>query len=405
MTSIHSTLKRLLEAIHSSTNLEEHHVTFCDSDPILPTPFRIGEAGAASMAAIGLLIAELWKLKTGKVQSISISARAAAIAQRSHQYLKINGQSPELWDPISGFYQTKDKRWIQYHCNFPHHKEGVLRLLSVEEDRSKVTEATQRYTALELEHALQETGMCGVMIRSRQEWLEHPQHQTTQHLPLIEIEQFCTSTSKPIPKEERVLSDIKVLDLTRVLAGPVCGKILAEHGADVLLLNSPRLPNILPLVIDTSFGKKSAFLDLDSVEGAEKLRSLVSKCDIFLQSYRPFSLKDKGFGMDELAKINDHLIYVSIDAFTDRGPWGKHRGFDSMVQSVTGIALEQGGHTKPVHLPAQALDYLTGYLATIGILEALRRRHTQGGAYHVKVSLLKTASSCTIWGQFLIART
>jgi crotonobetainyl-CoA:carnitine CoA-transferase CaiB-like acyl-CoA transferase len=368
------------------------NVTIHGNDPILPSPFLIGNAGSAVQAVIGYLVSELWFLKNQRRQNISISARDAAIAQKSHQYLRIiDGLPQELWDPISGFYETKDNKWIQFHCNFPHHKAGVLTLLGCDDKKENVINATKTFDAEYLETTLSDRGMCAAMVRTEKEWESHPQYKAISHLPLVEIIKIGDSKPKPLPYGLRPLSGIKVLDLTRVIAGPVCGKTFAEHGAEVVLVNSPNLPNIPALVIDTGHGKKSLYCDLDNEADKHNLVTLIQKVDIFSQSYRPGALSARGLAANDLLSINPNIIYVSFSSYSDIGPWGTKHGFDTLVQSTSGIAYEQGGGRKPQHLPSQTLDYVTGWLGAIGSMEALRRRVVEGGAYEVKVSLVRTA--------------
>ena len=389
--SANDIFKNILQSINLPIN-EINNVSIKGQDPILPTPFLVGETGAATLAAIGYLASEIWHLKTKERQNIAISVRDAAIAQKSHQYIKtLDGVTQNLWDPISGLYQTKDKRWIQFHCNFPHHKAGVLELLKCQDNKEAVTNATQNFNADYLEEALSNAGMCAAMVRTDKEWQNHPQFQATKNLPIIEITKIGDSEPEKMPIGDRPLSNIKVLDLTRVIAGPVCGRTLAEHGADVLLVTSPKLPYIMPLVIDTGHGKLSLYLDLTDKSERDKLLKLAKKSDIFCQSYRPGGLDALGFSPNELAKIRPGIIYVNFSAYSNLGPWANKHGFDSLLQSVTGIALEQGTAEKPEHLPAQSLDYLTGYFGALGAMEALRRRAIDGGSYLVNVSLVKTA--------------
>lgn len=362
------------------------------ADPVLPSPFLIGEAGASAMAGVGYLASKLWTLKTGEQQTIALSIRDAAMAQRSHQYIKcLDGENQDLWDPLSGFYQTKDGRWIQYHCNFTHHKEGILKILNCSEAKDAVIAATKTFNGIELEAKLQDSGLCAALVRSCDEWHAHSQYHALQGLPPIEIIKLGESNAKPLPDGPRPLSHLQILDLTRIIAGPVCTRTLAEHGAIVTLITSPHLPNILPLVMDTGHGKRSIYLDLNQEEDHKKLESMIAISDIFCQSYRPGSLNARGLSPQNLSKLNPHLIYVTIDAYSHQGPWSSYRGFDSLVQSVTGMAWEQGNHSYPQHLPAQTLDYITGYFGAIGAMEALRRRALYGGSYLVRVSLAKTA--------------
>ncbi len=184
---------------------------------------------------------------------------------------------------------------------------------------------------------------------------------------------------------------MRVLDLTRVIAGPVGGRTLAEHGADVMRVTAPHLPGFPEgLDIDMGHGKRSASIDLRDEEGREALYSLIERGDVFLQAYRPGSLAGRGFSPEELAARRPGIIYATLSAYGHIGPWRERRGFDSLVQSVTGIVDEESGGGQPHHLPAQALDYVSGYLLAFGVMTALRRRAIEGGSYLVRVSLAQT---------------
>ncbi len=308
----------------------DNNVYIQGQDPALPTPFLIGEAGAASLAAIGYLSAHLWRIKTGEQQDISINAYDAAIVQKSHQFLKIlNGKNQDLWDPISGFYKTKDERWIQFHCNFPQHKAGVLNFFQCEDNKEAVSNACKNFNAEYIEEELSKRGLCVAIARTKHEWELHPQFLATKNLPLIDIIKIADSKPELLLKGNRPLSGVKVLDLTRVIAGPVCGRTLAEHGADVLLVTSPKLPYITPLVIDTGHGKLSLHLDLTMKQDISHLLSLIKKADIFCQSYRPGGLNSLGLSPHELAKIRPGIIYVNFSAYSQYGPWSNKHGYDS----------------------------------------------------------------------------
>lgn len=386
-----SIFSSILSSVEIPTN-DIDNVTIVGKNPILPSPFLIGEAGAAAIAAVGYLSSELGCLKNNKSQQITVTVKDAAIAQRSHEYIRvIDGKNDDLWSPISGFYQTVDDRWIQLHCNFPHHQQGVIALLKCDNNRAAVEEAVKLWKANDLEEQLSNLGMCSAIVRTPEEWEIHPQAKAINILPLLEIIKIGDSDPEPLPPGDRPLSGIKVLDLTRVIAGPVCGKTLAEHGATVMLISSPNLPFILPLVMDTGFGKLSAFIDITKNQDKNKLIGLIKQADIFSQSYRPSGLAEKGFSPEALAQIRPGIIYISFSAYSDKGPWASRHGYDSLVQSATGIVYEQSKGNKPKHLPAQSLDYITGFLASFGAMEALRRRALHGGSYLVRVSLAQTA--------------
>jgi crotonobetainyl-CoA:carnitine CoA-transferase CaiB-like acyl-CoA transferase len=361
-------------------------------DPVLSSPFLIGTAGATALAALGIAAEQLQQAKTGETQEISISTYEAALAQRSHMYIRVlEKEIAELWSPISGFYQTRDQRWIQLHCNFPNHRLGVVEFLQCADDKEAVTQAILQHEALALETALSEQGLCAAMVRSPEEWAQHPQAQAVAQLPLFEITKIADAPAKSLPAGDYPLSGIKVLDLTRVVAGPVCGKSLAEFGATVMRIASPHLPAIEPLVIDTGFGKLSAFVDLNNTEDKTKFNALLKDADVFLQAYRPGGLAERGYTPSAIATMAPGCIIVELSAYSHVGPWAQRHGYDSLVQSATGIAATQGSLQKPQHLPAQSLDYITGWLAAFAAMVALKRRATEGGSYHVRLSLAQTA--------------
>jgi crotonobetainyl-CoA:carnitine CoA-transferase CaiB-like acyl-CoA transferase len=363
-------------------------------DPVLPGNFRIGTAALASIAAAGLAATELWRIRTGRAQSVAVDIRAGAAAFRSERYLRVEGRpAPDLWGAISGFYRGGDGRWIQLHCNFPHHRDGVLELLGCDGTPEAVAAALAGWRAGELEDALAAAGMCAGLVRSPEEWQEHPQARAIAPLPLLDIVPLGDSPPEPCGEGERPLSGVRALDLTRVIAGPVCGRTLAEHGADVMLISAPHLPSIETLVMDTGRGKRSAFLDLRRPGDVARLRELIRQSDVFCQAYRPNALAAYGFSAEEVARLRPGIVYVTLSAYGHAGPWQNRRGFDSLVQSVSGIAHEGGiaaGTDKPKHLPAQALDHAAGYLAAFGAMVALARRARDGGSHLVRLSLART---------------
>lgn len=393
----------IIEGVGLNSN-QIKNVTINGCDPVLPTPFLVGETCAAAIAATGYAAHRLWHLKTGQSQDISINVIDAAIASRSHQYLRfLDHNTPELWDPVSGFYQTRDGRYIQLHCNFPNHRQGVIDFLGCTNDKESVIKAiASSWDGTTLEEELNIRGLCSSLVRSTAEWHKHPQYNSTADLPLLEIIKIGDSNKEPLPNGDMPLSGIKMLDLSRVIAGPMCGKTMAMHGATVMRISSPNLPSILPLVVDTGFGKLSAHVDLDTLDGKTQLENLVKDSDVFLQAYRPGGLDEKGFSVERLHQLRPGIIYISLSAYSHVGPWSKRHGYDSLVQSATGIVNVQGSMSdggKPQHLPAQTLDYVSGYLAAFGAMEALRRRTIDGGSYQVRISLVQVANWLAGLGQ------
>ena len=366
------------------------------ADPILPTSFRIGETAAAALAALGLAVSDLWALRTGHGQDVAVDTRQATASLRSGHYMKLDGApvSTER-NTIMGVYPAKNGRWSYLHCNFPNHREAALRVLGVPEDREAVREAVTRWDALELEEAIIAAKGAGGMVRTMAEWAKHPQAAAVASLPLMEIVRIGDSPAEKLPAGDRPLSGIRVLDLTRVLAGPTCARSLAEHGADVLKITGAHLPNLGYQEFDTGHGKLSAHLDLREARDVETLRGLVREADVFSQGYRPGALGARGFSPEALAALRPGIVVVSLCAFGHVGPWASRRGFDTVVQTVSGITARQGelfpgAEPGPQFYPVSAIDYLTGYLMAFGATVALGRRAREGGSWLVRISLAQT---------------
>ena len=368
------------------------------TDPILPTPFRIGDTAAASLAAVGLAVSDLWKIRTGRGQDVRVDVRQATASMRSSRYMTKDGKSIAAErHTLMGVYPAKNGRWSYLHCNFPNHRDAALSVLGVEEDAKAVRQAVSRWDALELEEAIITARGAGGMVRSMDEWAQHPQSAAVASLPLIEIEKIGDSPPVPLPEGSRPLSGVRVLDLTRVLAGPTCARTLAEHGADVLKITGPHLPSIGSQEFDTGHGKLSAHLDLREEKDLETLRELIRQADVFSQGYRPGTLAGRGLAPKDLAGLRPGIVYVSLSAFGRVGPWASRRGFDTVVQTVSGITARQGelfpgAEPGPQFYPVSAIDYLTGYLMAFGTLLALARRTREGGSWLVRISLAQTGS-------------
>jgi crotonobetainyl-CoA:carnitine CoA-transferase CaiB-like acyl-CoA transferase len=389
--------ERALAAILESTGLSRqgpNTLSFTGrADPLLPTPFRIAAAGAAALAAPGLAAAELWQQRTGRPQTVTVDLRHATASLRSGLYMRLGDEPvPDERNPIMGVYPTGDGRWAYIHSNFPNHFAAALKVLRCDGTREGVARALTGWNALEFEEALIAAGGAGGMVRTQAEWAEHPQAIAIAKLPLLEIVRIGDSPPEPLLGGERPLSGIRVLDLTRLLAGPICGRTLAEHGADVLKITAPHLPHLGYQEPDTGYGKLSAYLDLRVPGDVETLRGLVQGADIFLQGYRPGALGERGFSPDELHALRPGLVYVSLCAFSHAGPWASRRGFDTVVQAMSGMAVRQaevlaGPTAAPQFYPVSAIDYCTGYLLAAAAIVALKRRAIEGGSWLVRISL------------------
>ncbi|WP_206997527.1 CoA transferase [Trinickia mobilis] len=374
------------------------------NDPGLPSVYRVGTLAAAAIGAMALAAAECFRLRTGRRQRVEVEMRRALASFRSERYLRVNdGPAPELRGPLTGFYETRDGRWIQLHTNFEHHRDGVLKVLGCANDRAAVVEAIRGWNGAALDQTLADAGLCAALIRTPREWTALEQAAAIADLPLFQIERIGDAPPEPVGSGvERPLAGTRVLDLSRIIAGPVAGRALAQHGAEVLLVSGPHLPNIPPLVIDNGRGKRSAVVDLRHADGCAALASLTAEADVFLQAYRPGALAARGFSPEDAARMRPGIVYVSICAYGHTGPWANRRGFDSLVQSASGIAWNEtqaAQAASPQHLPCQALDHGTGYLAAFGAMVALARRATEGGSWHVRLSLAQTGRWLQSLGQ------
>ena len=372
-------------------------------DPILPTPFRIGQTSAAALAAIGLAVSDLWELRTGRRQEVMVDTRQATASLRGGSYMQMEGPPVSIeGNTITGVYPAKNGRWSYLHCNFPNHRASALSVLGVPDERGAVGKAVADWDAFELEEAIIAAKGAGGMVRTFEEWAKQPQAAAIASLPLMDIVKIGDSPPEKLPDGDRPLSGIRVLDLTRVLAGPTCARSLAEHGADVLKINGAHLPNIGNREYDTGHGKLSAHLDLREEKDLETLRGLISESDVFSQGYRPGTLGNRGLSPEALAQSRPGIIYVSLSAFGHIGPWALRRGFDTVVQTVSGITSRQGElypgiEPGPQFYPVSAIDYLTGYLMAFGALVALARRTREGGSWLVRISLAQA-------GRWLVGR-
>ncbi|GAA2860321.1 hypothetical protein GCM10010517_18940 [Streptosporangium fragile] len=437
-----------IRELRAEVGVELPRVRVTGDDPVLPSVFRVGTAaavavGAATAAAAafarGVVLPESaaegareapvrvpegareapMGVPEGGGESREapvgapegeVDVRAAAVAFRDERYFRIGGAAEDPWAPLSGDYRTADG-WVRLHCNFDHHRDAALAVLGLPagSGREDVVRACAGLTAVGIEEAVTAAGGCAAAMRSRAEWFRHPHASAVAAAPLVDLARIggsgdeCSGgASVPdsgvyalerahAPDRERPLDGVRVLDLTRVVAGPVATRALAAYGAQVLRVGAAHLPEVPGLVVGTAFGKRSCHLDLRTPEGRDALRDLVAEADVFVQSYRPGALDALGFGHRELAAVRPGIVCVDISAYGTRGPWAGRRGFDSLVQMACGIAHEGGDGSRPCPLPAQVLDHATGYLAAFGAMAALLRRSAEGGSWRVRLSLARTA--------------
>jgi crotonobetainyl-CoA:carnitine CoA-transferase CaiB-like acyl-CoA transferase len=294
----------------------------------------------------------------------------------------VDGEPVPGWADLSGYYDTADGGHIQFHCNFPHHAQGVVDRLGCEPTREGVQEAVLDWDADELEARLIDDGMIASRLRTLDEWAAHPHAAATADLPLITVERIGDGEPRPGGRRHRVL------DCSRVLAGPVAGMTLAAHGADVLRVGAAHLPSVEIGVIATGFGKRNAFVDVATEP--DRFAPLLAGADVWIDAYRPGAIASHGFGVDAVVPGS---VVVQICAFDWIGPWAGRRGFDSIVQSTTGIVRAgsaAAGRDGLVPLPVQALDYCTGLLAAFAAARLVRHQAEHGGTWRARLSLLRT---------------
>jgi crotonobetainyl-CoA:carnitine CoA-transferase CaiB-like acyl-CoA transferase len=368
-------------------------LTLTGDEPQLPSSFRVAAAAQVSVAATGLAAAGIWKMRSGEAQDVAVDMRHAVVECRSERYLRVGGKPPPpAWDAIAGVYQTRDG-FVRLHTNFPHHRDAVCKVLNCRPERDAIQAALMQWDGETFETAAYTSGCVVAFMRSHEQWSATPHAKALAGLPLISIAKIGEAAPKPWPKGERPLAGIRVLDLSRVIAGPVAGRTLAAHGADVLLISGPELPAIPWLTIDTGRGKLTSFVELKQEQGRGVLRDLLAQADIFSQGYRPQAIASLGFSPEDATRINPGIIYVTLSAYGAAGPWAERRGFDSLVQTATGFNHAEGqaaGIEGPKELPAQMLDHATGYFMAFGAMMAKARQAREGGSWHVQVSLAQT---------------
>ena len=408
-TSVHapetfiSALKELLKVRDLADPSEQ--IEIAGADPFYKTPFKIGESVSAAQTMLGIVANDLWELQHGKRQRLSLDVGHAAAALRTVDYTrKQNKEGQYVGVPSSDMmkkmltttqpWPTKDGKWFLPHLNLPSLTPKVLGVLKCEHSVEGVSSSVKQWEGEALEQAIADANACGGLIRKPAEWLAHPQGRYLSTVPVIEIRKVRDGAPRPIASTTRPLDGVRALDLTRILAGPIAGRTLAEHGADVLMVTAPHLPQVEEHVRDTSHGKRSCFLDFEISKQAEIFRDLVATADVVIDGYRPGALTKKGFGREQLFDLCPGLVHLSVSCFGSGGPFKGRAGWEQIAQAVTGICHTHGeavGAGQPQLVTAPMCDYLTGYMGAIGVMLALARRAKEGGSYEVKVSLCQSA--------------
>jgi hypothetical protein len=358
----------------------------------LPSAYPVTDFASAVTATAALAVLELLGKSTGKAQSAMVDRRFASL-WFGLSIRPIGWKLPPAWDPIAGDYPTRDG-FIRLHTNAPHHRAAAERVLGAHDDRDSMARTVAGWAKGELERAIVEAGGCAAEMRSVSAWAEHPQGRAIAAEPLAHV---TTTDAAPVPDRAvpaaRPLSGLRVLDLTRVLAGPVATRFLAGYGGEVLRIDPPGWDEGL-VIPEVTVGKQCARLDLNRSEDRSAFERLLSKADIFIHGYRPGALDGLGFDPVKRRSLSPGLIDVCLDAYGWSGPWASRRGFDSLVQMSAGIAdagLRWRNADKPVPLPVQALDHATGYLMAAVAIRGVTERMVQGKGTEARLSLARTA--------------
>ncbi|SCL29170.1 CoA-transferase family III [Micromonospora rhizosphaerae] len=368
---------------------------------MLPARLPVADLAVACVAAAGLAATELARAR-GVTDSVRVDAEAAATAFTSERHLRVDGRAFEGFAPLSRFWPAADG-WVRTHANYPHHRRRLLAALGLDPSRTdgasltaELADRIRAETAAGVEEAVTGAGGLAVAVRTPQQWSAHPQSVAVAREPLVGLRLDGPAAPRRLlpPPEHPLLpaAGVRVLDLTRVIAGPVATRVLALLGADVLRVDTPRLPEIEVQHVDTGFGKRSALLELRQPADRARLDDLVAEADVVVTGYRPAALDQFGLSPEALRHQRPDLVVARLSAWGFSGPWAGRRGFDSLVQAATGIAdVQRRADGVPGALPAQALDHGTGYLLAAAVLRALTLRHQQGGAWSIQLSLARTA--------------
>ena len=371
-------------------------LTTVGSRRVLPSVYDVTGLATGAVAAASLAVAELAAVRSACAPPrVTVDSRAACAAFSSERLLEAVGwELPPIWDPIAGDYRASD-RWIRLHTNYRAHRLAALKALQLpgDPDRDTVAARVAERTADDVEQAVVDNGGCAAAYNDRDLWRVHPHGSATAGEPPIVIgtAPAGVAVDLPAPDPLRPLAGVRVLDLTRVIAGPVCTRFLAAYGAEVLRIDPPGFEEVPALVPDTSVGKRCTALDLGDARDRSEFERLVGQAHVVVHGLRPGAMERLGLGPDVLRELNPQVLTARHNAYGWTGPWSERRGFDSLVQMSCGIAAagaEATGADRPVPLPAQALDHATGYLVAAALVRGL----AGGGPVDVTASLLGTAN-------------
>jgi crotonobetainyl-CoA:carnitine CoA-transferase CaiB-like acyl-CoA transferase len=376
-------------------------LTFYGQDPIVPSSFKFGAMAAVCLAARSTALAALWKSRTGEGQDIHVDVRKALrrfCGFFEGQWETINGRSPVLFPRDNPFFElplfkkTRDGRHVVVLNIYPRLQARALNLLRCTNSSEAVDNAILQWRAEELEAAGAEAGLVFAMVRTNDEFLGEPQYtEVLSTMPLITLEKIGESEPMPFRSNAKSpLEGIRALGMGHVIAGAGIGRDLAYYGADVLNIWRPNDAEIESFAWDVQVGMRSTVLD-GSKEDRAKFDRLLQRADVFFANRRPGYLERYGLTAEELCQQKPGLIHAKVVLHGERGPWSNRVGFDEIGAAVSGVFSIEGSPTFPKSPPIIPIcDNVVGWLGTIGVLEALRRRSIEGGSYRVVVSLTRT---------------
>lgn len=384
-----------------------------DKKPILPSSYKIGDLAQSSIALTALGAAQIHALRNGTstVPKVDVPLQHATVEFKSERLYVLDGKpTPSPWGPIGGLHKTSDGH-VRVHDSFPNHANGILELagLPIGSKRQQLSEKLAGWSAVDLENAATVEGkLAAYALRSYRQWDQLAQSKAISNFP-IDVNQLSSVGPRALPSRmaggnSKPLQGLRVVEMSRVIAAPLCGKTLAAYGADVIWVTSPNLPDLPTMDRDFGRGKRTVQLDIHDPSDKARLIELITTADVFIQGFRPASLAAHGLGADDLLKVNPSLVIANMSAFGPRGPWSGRRGYDSLVQTCSGMNVSEAEHAGKGEVaqptPCQALDHAGGYWLATGVLAALYKRATQGGAWRVDVSLAGVMKYLRSLGQY-----
>ena len=361
----------------------------------IKAPIRAHDTATAFWAALGLAIEALGRERGLPRQQLEIDRRHAGISLNSTMMHYQNGWALSRIFTVQAtcqIYPDKNNKWILFNGEYMHFRRGILRYLDCADHPDAIEKKTRKLTVQQMEDDCAELALPAAIVRTRDEWARHPQGEFVATTPPVSIKQIGSAGRKPLPPAKaRPLEGVRVLSLTHVIAGPLVGRCLGEHGADVIEFRHPVFPYHTTFETDTGYGKRSMFADLTQSDCKAKFEELLSGCDVLLFGFRAGGLERLGYSKEKLLEINPHLILLNVNAYGFGGPWEPRRGWEQNAQATSGMVTECSPPDEPALMPALGCDYGTGVLGALGVVDALARRSSEGGAWEVQVSLARTA--------------